>query len=81
MFNAEAELDKEQCRREAAVVEAAREYVARQRAVKAVEAYERGRSSRAYLDAYFVYATASTALIAAVDSLEELIGPLQEPQP
>jgi len=72
MFNAEAELDKEQCRREGAVVEAARQFAATRRACLTELGF----------DALFEkHMAARDELLAAVAALEELIGPLQEQTP
>ena len=72
MFNAEAKLEKEECRREAVVIEAARRFAATRRA------YLKGTSFEAL---YEEHRATRDALLAAIDFLEELIGPLQEPQP
>ncbi len=64
-FSAEAELEREQCRREAAVVEAAMEFAA------SWEAYMREVSEN--MDAvYQNYAEARNKLLEAVASLKEM---------
>jgi len=75
MFNAEAELEQEQARREAVVVEAARRYATAHRAFLTAS-NPKGRYHAACARDY-----AASTLLDTAKALEELTGPLQETQP
>ena len=69
MFNPEAEMEKEECRREGAVVEAAREWARAWQALIAIPLQAKVRSAGHRASANYI--ASSHGLLAAIDALEK----------